>query len=548
MADREPYVIPDVVGGLGDGSSPENAYSSLNTAEAAEQDDFVTDMENIKFLWYNTDGLTNDTTAVVIDGSTLSQIYDMTIECQQDNGGKWDDSVVKLQAANTHVLTVSDGWVTLEKMQIEITATNASYQTIINFTVVPNLTDVYVNNCLLKGVGQAVQRERGIGITNNTAKVKIKNSAIWNIGTEVVHANNTAVYINGGLLYMHNCTVSGGYNNTSYVAGTMQAKNTIFCNAANTVAGTWTSSDYNTSDKAATTGGAHDQVNQAFTFVDSGAGDYHLDAADTGAQDFGTDLSADADLPVTDDIDGDARDGSTPDCGLDEYATAGTQYDVDIADTINITDAMSTTAQYNKSIADDVGIGDVLSIQSAYGKTVSETIGITDTIITEAEYRKSFSEAISISDFMQTKTTYNKSISDSIGIGDIISRAVGYVKTFPEAVGITDAINALVIKAINIYNTIGIADTFSRAVNYVKTVSDSVSISDIFSRAINYARTVLDSIGIIDLIRAIIEGIIPGTHARIFGEISAYKIYAETDYIYFSGGIDTNKINAEVDY
>lgn len=58
------------------------------------------------------------------------------------------------------------------------------------------------------------------------------------------------------------------------------------------------------------------------TFENAGAGDFHLGSGDTVAKDKGTDLSSDANLPIWNDIDGDAR-GATWDVGADEYIAIG---------------------------------------------------------------------------------------------------------------------------------------------------------------------------------------------------------------------------------
>lgn len=63
------------------------------------------------------------------------------------------------------------------------------------------------------------------------------------------------------------------------------------------------------------------EIYQAFvrtvTFEDEAGDDFHLDSTDTGAVDYGTDLSGDANLAFTDDIDGNTRSG-TWDVGADE--------------------------------------------------------------------------------------------------------------------------------------------------------------------------------------------------------------------------------------
>lgn len=81
-------------------------------------------------------------------------------------------------------------------------------------------------------------------------------------------------------------------------------------------------SDYNacgpnTQDQ--TFGGAHDRLDQTFTFV--GGGDYHLDADDTGAKGYGVGPDVDELVPITDII-GTSRTGNT--CDIGAYETIST--------------------------------------------------------------------------------------------------------------------------------------------------------------------------------------------------------------------------------
>lgn len=71
-----------------------------------------------------------------------------------------------------------------------------------------------------------------------------------------------------------------------------------------------TSCDYNSFSGAFSTGGAHDRQEQTFSFADEGGLDFHLAAGDTGAKDWGVDLSGDSIFPVTIDADGNPRTGT----------------------------------------------------------------------------------------------------------------------------------------------------------------------------------------------------------------------------------------------
>ncbi|MCK5591767.1 MAG: hypothetical protein KAI72_07410, partial [Candidatus Pacebacteria bacterium] len=76
--------------------------------------------------------------------------------------------------------------------------------------------------------------------------------------------------------------------------------------------------DYNATDITDEIGsGSNNQILQTFLFVNESGDDFHLAAIDTSARNSGTDLSADVNLSISDDIDGNIRLGAW-DIGADE--------------------------------------------------------------------------------------------------------------------------------------------------------------------------------------------------------------------------------------
>ncbi len=73
-------------------------------------------------------------------------------------------------------------------------------------------------------------------------------------------------------------------------------------------------------DTADDFGGSGNRIDQEFSFVDEDNDDFHLALDDTGARNFGTDLSLDSTFPISTDIDGEVRDvdGEGWDIGADE--------------------------------------------------------------------------------------------------------------------------------------------------------------------------------------------------------------------------------------
>jgi len=82
-----------------------------------------------------------------------------------------------------------------------------------------------------------------------------------------------------------------------------------------------TNSSNNASEDATGADFTNGRGSQTFTFKDAGSDDYHLDGADAGAKDFGTDLSALGVFGFDDDVDWETRSG-TWDIGFDEFLLA----------------------------------------------------------------------------------------------------------------------------------------------------------------------------------------------------------------------------------
>lgn len=117
-----------------------------------------------------------------------------------------------------------------------------------------------------------------------------------------------------GTTFWYNVTIRdcAGFGMNLAQAGT--AKNVLSdVSPNNDFNGSYTGSNNNASADA-TAPGTSSRINQTFTYA--AAGDVHLGSADAGAQDFGADLSGDADFDFDDDIDLEAF--STWDIGCDE--------------------------------------------------------------------------------------------------------------------------------------------------------------------------------------------------------------------------------------
>ena len=248
-----------------------------------------------------------------------------------------------------------------------------------------NLIHDITNTTDYDGVGQA--DVWGIRI-EDVDNAKVWNNIIYNLTNRSLHANSDTTGIqsssaNGKTHYVYNNTVYNLDGGQRPVRGIFDFNITI--NAKNNYVGLLTSSttnecyngpflnaagdNYNVSSDgtASGTGSQTGKSSYASYFVDPtpASADLHL-LSDSDALwgSYGADLDSDLNLPVTDDIEGEPRDSTTPDIGADEYSPAvfysvGTST-ADLrtgSPTITILKGLATlsTAQTN-----DIGVGDVI--------------------------------------------------------------------------------------------------------------------------------------------------------------------------------------------
>lgn len=296
------------------------SYSTMFAAEAALPATF-TEAHTI-----TTEGATDDTTAVTLIGYNPTATNTLTIESLDDHQGVWNDDLYKLSVANGTVLQITEHYVYLIGLQVELNSQNANYQAVIQ-SIYNGSGPCYAERCLFKGANNATYRSRGVNISKYGDIFYFYNCVFWNFDTTNSSSANNVFYGTNSPIYLYNCTVDGSRNTEHMVVtGSIYAVNTILVNpstATSSVGGGWdVSSDYNASDLATVTGGTNDVGSASITFNDAANGDYHLVAGDTdvinaGTNDPGSGL-------YSDDIDQVTRTG-TWDIGADEFVASGEQ-------------------------------------------------------------------------------------------------------------------------------------------------------------------------------------------------------------------------------
>jgi hypothetical protein len=321
------------------------AYTSLYDAERGAENAGIPALSNFD-TWSNGRNLTasnevwnlacyadaTDSTAVDFNGWTTDatryiRIFTPTaaseVGTSQRHNGTWT-SGYQLSVSNATCLSLHANDVVVEGLRIR-TPNLASYG-VCAIYFFGNAGNYRVSKCLFRGDSSAaydwnlgLELEAGVG----AGTVRAWNNVFFNFNgnlSSAIEIANTAWTV-----YFYDNTIYGCW------AGIIQtevdhlvAKNVVIQNSGSYAFGGGSyaaGSDYNVTDDGDAPG-ANSKQYTSVSFVAPGTFDFHLTAGDTGARDSGTDLSTDANLPFSDDLDGQAR--SAPwDAGADEVVTGG---------------------------------------------------------------------------------------------------------------------------------------------------------------------------------------------------------------------------------
>jgi hypothetical protein len=284
--------------------------------------------------------------AVTINGWTTSATNKLIftapwetrhVGTRQRHMGTWSSSYFTATVTDNNVLEVEISNVVIEGLQLQATAVVGTFMAPVMIGAgvqIPVNTITEVNNNIIEVVTPVAQADVN-GIFVNWLNTGLQLYATNNIVICTGGGGKTCIrgirgsYNNANTLswtaYVYNNTVVGNWDyGIDFADGgtgviTVFAKNNIVQGSTfqSYQADVWgTGTGYNIAGNSFTTGAASDKASTAVTFVNAASKDYHLGAGDTAAKNAGTDLSADANYPVTTDIDTTARTG-TWDIGAD---------------------------------------------------------------------------------------------------------------------------------------------------------------------------------------------------------------------------------------
>ncbi|MCK5211341.1 right-handed parallel beta-helix repeat-containing protein, partial [Candidatus Parcubacteria bacterium] len=352
----------------------------------------------------------SDTAAVDIGNWTTD--YDNYIKIYTASAarheGKWDYTAYRMfiDDTSTIVIRTYEEYTRIDGLQFKHKRSGSVYPNILSSNIDNVDSDIhYSNNILLADYSGLTNQGRGI----QNSYQDYGNFRIWNnIFYDFVDGDgaDTAIYIDSyATAYVYNNTIynadNGIYSNSS--GASTIAINNLIASTTNPFSGAFAyGTDYNSTDHIDDSPGQGDnnRVNQTFSFVSTSTKDFHLAQDDTGAKDFGFDITSSSTLNVisgiSTDIDGWTRPyNGTWDIGADEYSMAVIYRSVGPGSTGakscaatggNMSVSSSTSlATFTIGLADTIGVGDAIvynassSILFISGRTSSTTYTVKTT-------------------------------------------------------------------------------------------------------------------------------------------------------------------------
>ncbi|MEA3398166.1 MAG: choice-of-anchor Q domain-containing protein [Patescibacteria group bacterium] len=328
-----------------------------------------------------------DTNAVSIYGWTTGKynyIRVYTTDTARHNG-VWDDNKYRLEISQSLVgsragISISEKYCRINGLQIK-KGPITIYSNNKCLSLGQPSGEIWISNNVCQIVNNSTYSNYGIYESNVATPIstvyKIWNNIIYdavsidaNRGIGIIFNNSKA---STGHVYIYNNTITNSY--IGICANGIEAdviNNIVECDSYNSnFMDYWDldggyfvgNSGYNISSDG-TAPGLNALANTAASFRDAVNDDFRLDTTDTAAKNAGIDLSADANLNFTDDIEGQARYDTNWDIGADEaptihYRSIGRhEYDLNSGDeSVSIS---TTTATFSGNLAANIGIGDAI--------------------------------------------------------------------------------------------------------------------------------------------------------------------------------------------
>jgi len=278
----------------------------------------------------NADTLAADFSDWTTDAAHYVRIYAPVANTEtgvsQRHDGKWNTNAYRMEVSNNTALVIQISHARVEGLQIRHTSVNDDGQAGIDLRPSAVNADIRISGCILQGFPNSTYTwHAAFSLYNGSSgTLRIWNNIVYNYngnsldqGIDMDDADFTAYIYNNTFI---NCRVGIWLENGQICAKNNIVQNCISGYKVEEGRSYDAASDRNLSDLADAPG-TNPQNSKVVAFVNAGSYDYHLAPGDTAARDAGGNLSADANLAFSDDIDQQARAGSW-DIGADEAVIA----------------------------------------------------------------------------------------------------------------------------------------------------------------------------------------------------------------------------------
>ncbi len=227
----------------------------------------------------------------------------------QRHAGAWDNNRYRVESTGT-VVSVASNYVRLEGLQVRSTADLFDYAAI-EITGGVGPSEYHVSHSIVRGIVGTQDTRIGLNLFNaGSGVMKAWNNVIYDWGGGANLVIGIAPDDTDFTFYLSNNTIVDCRRGIDGLQGTVIAKNNLVYNSTNAnYFGTFSAASTNNLSGPAMAGapGANPRNATAVTFVNQAGDDFHLQTSDTGAKDFGLNLSFDPNLAFTGDIDGGLR-------------------------------------------------------------------------------------------------------------------------------------------------------------------------------------------------------------------------------------------------
>jgi hypothetical protein len=187
---------------------------------------------------------------------------------------------------------------------------------------------------------------------------------------------------------------------------------------------------------------------------------------------------------------------------LGSLSGGGSSYNVTLADSHAITDAVLAAFVFPKALADSHAVTDAYASAAIFPKSLADTMATSDAYAAAGVFLKALADSHAITDSFIGNTAYVVTLADSTATSDTINGVLNtniYDVALADSHAVTDAISALKITSAVLADSHAISDVFTGLRLIPVQLSDSAALTDALNAVMVISALLQDSITITDI-------------------------------------------------